>query len=282
MTIRTRQYSTKQTQPNLWLGQPATGQNTVPTTAGILTQRWAASIIGAGTPNRSRLTYIELQNRSASSTALAFVGFLPDSYWRAGQWVAVGTTYTDDTTDAQDADTDDFPLETTTVNDGFIVGAIYPFGAISVDCTTAGSGTAPAHTIEFWNGTAWTTIAAAGMLVDIPRTALDWPLGENLVLFDPPPNWAKGGSGTGTPANLYNIRIVRTNAVQATAALARRIYVGLTLFSVDAAAANGSYVPINAGNFVDIPDYIPYVGLAVGATDVGNNLTIIQDIIENV
>ena len=289
MAIRTRQYVTKVLQPNLWLGQPATVQWNIPTTAGIQTQYAATHLAGvagaAVSPSlvntSSTYSYIELQNRGASSTALALVGFLPDSYWQAGQWVASGTTYTDDTTDAQDADTNDFALETTTVNDGFIVGATVPFGALSVDVTTAGSGTTPTHTFEFWNGTAWTGILAVGLLVDVPRS-LDWAAGEALVLFDTPAVWAKGGSGTGVPQGLYNIRIVRTNAVQATAALARRIYVGITLFSIDAVAANGSYIPIEDGGTLDIPDYIPYVGLAVGATDAGNNLTVVQKVIEQV
>ena len=157
MTIRTRSYPTKLLQPNLWLGQPASVQGAIPATAGIQTQyalTHLAGVAGAVVSSlivnpRSRYTYIELQNRGASSTAVALVGFLPDAYWQAGQWVDSTTTYTDDTTDAQDAGTDDFPLETTTVSDGFILGASLPFGAISVDVTTAGNGTTPTHTFEY-------------------------------------------------------------------------------------------------------------------------------------
>jgi len=230
---------------------------------------------------RSRLSYVEMQNRSGSSAGLALVGFLDDRYWVAGQWTDSSTTYTDDTIDAQDAGTNDFALETTTVNDGMIVGAVYPFGALSVDVTTAGSGTNPTHTFEYWDGAAWTGILAAGLLSDVPR-AIDWASGEVLVLFDPPAPWVKGGTGTGVPQDRYNIRIRRTNAVQATAGLARRIYVGVVLASIDAVAANGSYTPVVNGGSMDVPDYCPYVGVAATVADAGNNLTIITDVIENV
>ena len=283
MAIRTRSYVQKQQQPNLWLGQPATALSVVPAAAGIRTQRDATAISAspALVNPRSRLTYVELQNRGSASSAVAFVGFLPDQYWTAGQWVDATTTFTDDTVDAQDVDTNDFALETTTVSDGFVLGATIPFGAVSLDVTTAGSGTATTHTFEFWNGVAWTLIAAAGLLVDIAR-AVDWPSGEDLILFDPPVSWAKGGSGTGVPSDKYHIRIKRTNAVQATAALARRIYVGVVLASIDAVAANGSYTLVSGGGQMDVPDYIPFVGMAVGTADAGNNFTIITDVVENV
>lgn len=283
MAIRTRSYTQKVQQPNLWLGQPATGLFSIPASAGIQTQKAATALnSNAALVNpRSRLTYVEMQNRGTGAAALALVGFLDDRYWVAGQWVDTTTTYTDDTADAQDVDTNDFALETTTVNDGAIIGALYPFGAISVDVTTAGSGTVPTHTFEYWNGTAWTGILAAGLLSDVPRST-DWASGEALVLFDPPATWVKGGTGTGVPADRYNIRIRRTNAVQATAALARRLYVGVVLASIDAVAANGSYTPVSGGGQIDVPDYCPYVGMAASVVDAGNNLTIVTDVIENV
>lgn len=281
MAIRTRSYMQKLQQPNLWLGQPAGGQGVVPVAAGFQTQRSLSALNAVVNNPRSLISYAEMQNRGASAAALALVGFLGDQYWGAGQWVDATTTYTDDTTDAQDVDTNDFALETTTQNDGMILGAVYPFGAISVDVTTAGSGTSPTHTFEYWNGTAWIGILAVGLLSDVPRST-DWASGEALVLFDPPAPWVKGGSGTGVPADRYNIRIRRTNATQATAALARRIYVGIVLASIDAVAANGSYVPIQNGVQVDVPDYCPYIGMATSATDAGNNLTVVQSVIENV
>lgn len=207
-----------------WLGQPATAQNVIPAAAGL----------APTTP--ARLFSLRMLNRGALM-AMAVVALLKDSAWEAGQWVAVGTTLTLDTVDAQDAGTNDFALETVTVNDGFIIGADVPFGAISLDVTTAGIGNTT-HVIEYWNG-AWTAIAATGLFVDIKRSAV-WALGEELVLFDPPADWIVGGSGTNVSATRYNIRITCTTVAAGTAALARRIYVGAVLASESALASEGS------------------------------------------
>src|SRR3990172_9550184 len=247
---------------NKWLGQPATGQGVIPSAAGALptTAPW-------------RVVTVRLHNRTGSAMGCALVGFMADARWEAGQWVNATTTYTADTTDAQDAGTNDFALETTTQNDGFVVGADRKFGAVSVDVTTAGSGTSPTHVVEYWNG-AWTAIAAAGMLIDVPRSA-DWGAGEAVILFDPPVDWIVGGSGTGISQTRFNIRMRRTNATQATAALARRIYVGeiitsLSSVGVDAAGetrfgvpgllwdaynlvgVNGVFVTADEGNLMEI------------------------------
>ena len=283
MAIRTRQYTQKIQQANLWLGQPATAQGLIPSTAGIKTPRYDSLLLNTpGMVNpRSRYTYVEMQNRGTASAGLALVGFLPDAYWGAGQWTDATTTYTDDTLDAQDADTNDFVMEVAaTINDGFVVGATIPFGAMSIDVTTASSGTTPTRTIEFWNGSAWTALSTAAFVSDIARS-VEWAAGEALVLFDPPPTWAKGGSGTAVPQDRYNVRIKRTNAVHSTAALARRIYLGVVLASIDAVAANGSYVPIQGGVSMDVPDYLPYVSVAIATADAGNNITVIADTIEN-
>ena len=212
-----------------WLGQPASAQGVVPATAGRLVRPEGGTYL-----NRA-----ELQPNTATAD-VAVVALLKDAMWRAGQWVNGTTTFTDDTQDAQDADTNDFALETTTAADGFIVGANDKFGAISLDVTTAGVG-ATAHVIEYWDGAAWTAIAAAGMLVDIPGRAGVIAAGEQLVMFISPVNWEKGGSGTGTPQNTYNVRIRATTGTITTAALARRIYVGRILMSVANLAINGSY-----------------------------------------
>ena len=282
--IRNRNYVAHQTQPNLWLGQPATSQGVVPTSAGIPTPVAASALAIPGLVNpRSSIFMIEAQNRYSSAMPIAIVGFLKDQNWIAGQWTDTTTTFADTTSAAQAGVSNGFALETTTVNDGFIIGAAYPFGAVSLDVTTAGSGTTTSHTIEYWNGTVWVGITAAGMLVDIARTSTDWAAAEDLILFTPPGPWAKGGSGTGVNQSMYNIRIKRTNATQATAALARRIYVGIVMFSVDALAVNGTYTPgIDFPTPLDVPDYIASINIAVGNIDVGNTITIVRTITEQV
>src|SRR3972149_3340769 len=87
-----------------WLGQPATALGIVPASAGVGVSDLAHQIMRG-----------YLQNRSASTVSLCVAGFFPDTVWEAGQWVEVGTTYTDDSTDAQDAGTNDFPINTTTI-----------------------------------------------------------------------------------------------------------------------------------------------------------------------
>jgi hypothetical protein len=278
--IRTRNYSTHRAQPNLWLGQPATTQGVVPASAGIATPVAASALSAPGlVTSRSSILFFELQNRYTGAVPVAVVGLMADQNWVAGQWTDGSTTYADTTSTAQSGTSNSFALETTTQNDGFIVGALYPFGAISLDVTTAGSGTTASHTIEYWNGSNWIAIAAAGMLVDIARTSTDWPSGEYLILFTPPGPWAKGGSGTGVNQSMYNIRIKRTNATQATAALTRRIYVGAVLFSIDQLAANAVYNP-NTLNGVDVPDYVVAINMAVGTTDPGHAITMVRTIVE--
>ena len=281
--IRTRNYVKQQTQPYLWLGQPATTQGVVPASAGIATPVAAlAQSVPGVVINRSSIQYIEVQNRYTSAQPMAVVGFLADQNWVAGQWVDTTTTYNDTTSAAQSGTSNTFALETTTQNDGFIVGALYPFGAVSLDVTTAGSGTTASHTIEYWNGSTWIAIAAAGMLVDIARTSTDWAAQENLILFTPPGVWAKGGTGTNVNQAMYNIRIKRTNATQTIAALTRRIYVGVVMFSIDQLASNGYYNPGDFEQGLDIPDYITNINLAVGTIDVGNTISIVRTLNEQV
>src|SRR3989304_5399399 len=107
----------KRSNPNLWLGQPATAQNVVP----------GASGLAPGNVKEIRLYLAEIQNRAASAQGCALVGLLPDTMWEAGQWVDATTIYTADTDDAQSAVTNDFPLETLTNSDGHIIGANVPF-----------------------------------------------------------------------------------------------------------------------------------------------------------
>jgi hypothetical protein len=234
-----------------WLGQPATAVGVVPASAGVAVANLAHQIMR-----------VYLQNRSASTVSLCVAGFFPDSVWEAGQWVAVGTTYTDDTVDAQDASTNDFPINTTTINDGHIIGCDYPFGLVSYDMTTATIGAAIEGTIQYWNG-AWTAIAANGMLVDIPRAAgIQWALGELIIMFDPPADWIVGGTGTGVNAARYNLRYF-SSVAGTTAGLARRLYVGVPITSwVNIATLTEAPVREYIPNGLSIPTGVTYVGCA--------------------
>lgn len=247
-----------------WLGQPATAQNVVPATAG-----------SAVTSSSSQIMRVYLQNRSASTVSMCIAGFFPDSVWQAGQWVEVGTTLTDDTTDAQSAATNDFPINTTTINDGHIIGCDYKFGLVSYDMTTATVGVALAGELTYWNG-AWTAIAAAGMLVDIPRSAgVQWATGELIIMFDPPADWVVGGTGTGVSATRYNLKY-RSSAAGTQAGLARRLYVGIPITSwVNIATNTEASVRQYTPNGLSIPTGVTYVGCAANLA-VGTVSTVVS------
>jgi hypothetical protein len=250
-----------------WLGQPATAVNVIPASAGV-------------TVPGEQIMRVYMQNISAGTVSLCLAGLFPDSAWTAGQWVAVGTTLTDDTTDAQDAGADDFPINTTTINDGHIIGCTYPFGLVSYDITTATIGAALAGIIEYWNGAAWTAIAATGMHVDIPRgVGVQWALGELIIMFDPPVDWAVGGTGTGVSATKYNLRYA-SSAAGTTAGLARRIYVGIPITSwrnilTLAEAPVREYTP----NGLSIPDGVVRVGCAANLA-AGTVATVVASTLE--
>ena len=247
-----------------WLGQPATAQGVVPATAGYV-------------PLTQPLLYAaHLQNRGAGAIPAALVGLIPDSMWEAGQWTAIGTTYAADTADAQDADADDFALQTLTNNDGHLIGCDIPFGAISYDITTASVGAGQVHTYRYWNGSAWTAIAATGMLVDGPRTAgQTWALGELLVLFDPKIDWAKGGTGTNVNAARYNLLMQATTA-PGTAALARRIYLGKVLASWESIAAGDEKSRFWTPSGIILPEGIAALGGAFGTADESNTVEVMR------
>lgn len=250
-----------------WLGQPATAVNVIPASAGV-------------TVPGDQIMRVYLQNISAGTVSLCLAGFFPDSAWTAGQWVAVGTTLTDDTTDAQDAGTNDFPINTTTINDGHIIGCTYPFGLVSYDMTTATIGGALEGIIEYWNGTAWTAIAATGMHVDIPRVAgVQWAAGELIIMFDPPVDWAVGGTGTGVSATKYNLRYA-SSAAGTTAGLARRIYVGIPITSWrNIATLTEASVREYTPNGLSIPDGVVRIGCAANLA-VGTVATVVATTLE--
>lgn len=163
-----------------------------------------------------------LHNRSAA-TIVAGIGVrVPNAYWQAGQWTDATTTYTNDTTDAQDAGTGDFALETTTNNDGFCVFSRYPFNAISINVSTASvDATNPARAVRFSDGAgAWATALVNLFIQD--GLADEYATGENLIVWSPPVTWGRttGAEGTNVPIGWYGVNVRATTAPDTTAALA--------------------------------------------------------------
>ena len=178
------------------------------------------------------LGYFSLHNRSAA-TVVAGIGVrVPNYLWTFGQWTDATTTYTNDTTDAQDAGDDDVALETTTNSDGFVILSRVPFNAVSFDVTTASLGGTAVRAVRFANaaGTGWQT-AESNLLIHNVSSG-DYATGENLIVFFPPVDWGKSsGLATGIGNGYYAMNVRATTAPSTTAGLARaveifRLYLG--------------------------------------------------------
>ena len=159
----------------------------------------------------------EIHNRS-SATVNYGIGFrIANTAWVAGQYTHAGTTFTDDTTDAQDAGATDFALETLTDNDGFIVACKYPFNALSINIGTAGAGATPSvHDMAYSNlaGTGWTTLTTTNAFV---APVAVWAAVSTPVIWVPPADWgnvAANGAAPfdNIPVGYYAIRIRATTA----------------------------------------------------------------------
>jgi len=179
--------------------------------------------------------------------------------WSAGQFVAATTTFTDDTTDAKDAGADDFALQTTTNDDGFLVGGgqqsgvnapvARRFNCIVVDVTTAYTDAAGAlgstsaeHNWQYWNGSAW-----ANLTLLTPGVDLGFVAQEYAVVWQIPDDWAVYADGdvVGTDDRLigqYVIRYVNATAPDTAAADAGRVFVGMARKSFLLVPSGGSDV----------------------------------------
>jgi len=179
---------------------------------------------------------------AVSATGIAGIGFRwANRTWQAGQWTEVGSVFTDDTVDAQDTGADDFALETTTVNDGFLILSTRPFGWVSINVTTAGAATANTHSVRYSNfaGTGWTAVDVQSAYEDTFTNAADYAAGEIRFVWSPPSNWGKVTSIGTIPAGVYALN-VRATVVAGAAALAGSIEVG-SIVAARAVAANGIY-----------------------------------------
>jgi hypothetical protein len=184
-----------------------------------------------------------LSNYSGSSASMGAGVRKTLTTWKAGQWVNATTTYTDDTTDAQDIGTNDFALETLTVNDGFIVMCQSEFNLIDLLITTAATGTGSAHDFAYSKGGAWTTFAGASMIVAPLGT--HWTAVETLIWWDIFPDWelTTGAEGTNIPAGYYAVRVRATTPPGTTAALAKSLSVHLIQY-LQKAVATGTRVQL--------------------------------------
>lgn len=182
-----------------------------------------------------------IHNRTGGAIQCGLGGRIHPNRWKAGQWVQSTTTFTDDTVDAQDSGATDFPLETLTANDGFLVASLDRFNALCLDIGTASTGTNPTRTLEYsLAGGTWQ--ALSNMLVP-PVTGGHWVVGEAVVLWNIPVDWAplEAGHGTGVPIGMYGVRVRSTTPPGTQAAVANSMSVAEIILAIEGLADNNVY-----------------------------------------
>ena len=193
---------------------------------------------------RLQLAMASLQNRSGSTSHVGIGVRIPTTLWKAGLWDDSVTTYIDDTTDFQDAGTDDAALETTTNNDGFIVSSTKKFNALCINVGVASEGN-PVRVLEYSSGTAtWTAITN---YISFAGASANYGTGENVIVWVPPQNWAVMAAGHGTDVTVghYGIR-VRATTAGTTAGVATTMSVHRLYFLLEGLADGNVYeLPLN-------------------------------------
>ncbi|MHA1962084.1 MAG: hypothetical protein ACW99U_17910 [Candidatus Thorarchaeota archaeon] len=169
---------------------------------------------------------VEVGNSSGGDAKCGFGIKQANGVWKAGQWDdSASASYTDDTTDAQDAGASDFALQTTTQNDGYIIQSLFPFNIVGITVGTAEAGGTTTDEYTFWNGSAWTTLPTLAT-PDYTGT------GDKFLEFLQPATWTTLATGDtpvdtdGLTAGYYAIRYRQTHATgPTTAALATIMWV---------------------------------------------------------
>ena len=189
------------------------------------------------------LAWAQIHNRS-SATINYGIGFrIGNRAWVAGQWDDDATTpFTVDTTDAQDTGADDFALDSTTANDGYVIACRHKFNAFSMNVGTADVGGTPVRALRYSNlaGSGWS--ADPSNLFAAPTTSGAYSTGEERVIFIPPDNWGRTQATglSGIPGNLYAINVRDTTAPSTSAATANTIEVWNLLFLTESLADNAT------------------------------------------
>jgi hypothetical protein len=113
---------------------------------------------------------------------------------------------------------------------GFLVGCAVPFNILGIVQSIAGDQVSPVQIIEYWNGSAWTALTAGLLIAD---TLIGGGTGEKVLCWPTPSDWAVGGTGTGVPADKYNIRVRHTTSGAGTAnPAASQLFVGYAKMQV--------------------------------------------------
>ena len=226
------------------------------------------AVIPATTGKTIHIVGATVNNRSGGAAFLGLGWQYHTSMWKAGLWDDSETaSYVDDTTDAQDAGASDFALCTANVNnDGFVVQCKNIFNMVILDVATAEVGS-PTYEYTYWNGSSWNTL---NTFTDL--TGTDYDIGEHVIPFATPQDWAKLASGD-TPVDddtlttgYYAIRMRATTA-PTTAPLATKIYVAKMYDYMEAIADNSvlNCIPEDPDEGIAVPggaSVIPYFSTA--------------------
>lgn len=200
------------------------------------------------------LGYFRLHNRSGGAVSMGIGVRIPNRFWAAGAWDDDATTpFTDDTVDAQDVGATDFPLETTTDNDGFVVHSRVFFNAISLDVGTASVGAGAVRAARYSNaaGSGWTNFA--NLFLQDASTGV-MATGENLVIWTPPSDWGRTQSTglSGIPRDRFAVN-VRATTAGTTAAVADSLSIYRLYHLTEAVADNGTLEVFPAAEEVMTP-----------------------------
>lgn len=186
----------------------------------------------------------ELGNHSAGAANVGLGVRLPMRAWGAGQWVNATPLFTDDTVDAQDVGADDFPMETTTNNDGFVVYSDQKFNMLDILVGVASVTGTPVRVVKFSNGAGWGSAQTGANLLQGPITSAHWTAAEHLIWWDMPADWALTtghANEGGLPVGKYAVLIQSTTAPSGTAGSATSMSVHHIPFSRRELADNGIY-----------------------------------------
>jgi len=199
-----------------------------------------------------------LVNRSGVAADVGFGWKQPNALWEAGQIdVSATPDFIDDTTDAQDAGTDDFALFTTTNDDGFLVRSTHKFNVIGMTVGTAEAGT-PTYVYEYYNGTAMATLPTYS-------TPAAFTAADHIISFPAPHDWATGSTAAVSTdsAGKYVIQVTASTA-PTTAPLANVLWV-TTLFDYFPLLADDAALNFEMSTEVVVPaaaSIVPYFGTA--------------------
>jgi len=197
-------------------------------------EKGKTKVLSPGTGLQFEIFEAEIFNRSGGAIDAGIgvrYGDTP-AFWKAGNIdVSATPDYVDFTDDIQAGTTVD--LISTTVNDGYLIQCKDLFSLIGLTISQAEGGS-PVYTIEYYNGTAYTSLTTVETISAYTATDL-------YHVFIPPHDWVAGTTAAvGGDSDMYSIKVVATTATSQ-AVQCDAIWIGRFLAFTEALADNGTY-----------------------------------------